>query len=220
MSDFREFASRDALYEEAASRIASALTAAVSEHGKGHAALAGGSTPKPIYERMGRDGTVPWDKVVLTLTDERMAPPGDPASNEAMIRKALEGGPGENATLVPLFEETDGLPDQDIILLGMGTDGHFASLFPGAKELAEGLADKAPPVLKVVPDPLPAHAPFPRLSLSLPAILSAGEIIIAITGEEKRSVLDRAREDGPVEELPVRALLRSDHPNITFFWAP
>lgn len=220
MSELRTFENREALCDAAAAAMASALRQAVEARGQGRAALAGGSTPKPIYEQLGRNATVPWDKIVLTLTDERLTPPGDPASNEAMIRESLLRGPGAAATLEPLREGQSSIPAQDFMLLGMGTDGHFASLFPGAEELADGLAPSAPPVLRMTPNPMPAHAPFPRLSLSLAAVLSGREIVVAITGEEKRAVLDKATEDGPVEELPVRALLRSDHPRLNIFWAP
>ena len=219
MSNLITFDSRDALYAAAADAMALALKEGLLARGTGHVALSGGSTPAPIYERLSTDGSVDWTKVTVTLADERMTEPGDPASNEVLVRNTLLQNEAKDATFAPLGEGQAKLADQDVILLGMGGDGHFASLFPTAKELNQGMDAHAGSVLRMTPDPLPANAPFPRLTLSLAAILRAKQLILAITGEEKRSVLEQANTPGDVRELPIRALLAADHPDFTIVWA-
>jgi len=220
MSDLQIFSDRAALTIAMADLVVATLQDAIAERGTGHIALAGGSTPKPIYEALSTDDRVPWDKVTAMLTDERLTPPGDPASNEAMLHAALIQGFASTVRYQQLEENTPSLPQQDLILLGMGADGHFASLFPGAEELSEGLSPDAPAVLRMTPNPLPANAPFPRLSLSLPTILNAHRLVVVITGDEKRSVFEQAHEPGAIEDLPIRALLQSGHADFQVAWAP
>ena len=220
MSELLAFSDRAALITGVADLVATTLQNVVAERGSAHIALAGGSTPKPIYEALSTDERVPWDKVTAMLTDERLTPPGDPASNEAMLHAALLQGDASAATYQQLIENTPSLPQQDLILLGMGADGHFASLFPDAEELSAGLSPDAPAVLRMTPNPLPANAPFPRLSLSLPTILNARRLVVVITGEEKRGVFEQAHEPGATEDLPIRALLQSGHTDFQVAWAP
>lgn len=219
MNERIEHADRDALTRAVADGIAGILRDAVARKGEARIALSGGSTPGPVYERLSADESVPWSRTVVTLADERLTPEGHADSNETLVRRTLLKGAGAAARFEPLREGQESLPPQDVILLGMGSDGHVASLFPGARELGAALAPSAPAVLRVVPDPLPAHAPYHRLTLTLPTILEADHLVLAITGEEKRSVLERASGDGPVDELPVRALLRAGHSHLTIHWA-
>lgn len=200
--------------------VVETLQEAITERGEAHIALAGGSTPKPIYEALSLDDRVEWDRVTAILTDERLTPPGDPASNEAMLHSTLMKGAAVGVRYRRIEEGAATLPQQDLILLGMGADGHFASLFPGAEELSDGLAPDAPAVLRMTPNPLPANAPFPRLSLSLPTILNARRLLVVMTGDEKREVVERAQQPGAVEELPIRALLQSGHTDLQVAWAP
>lgn len=106
-----------------------------------------------------------------------------------------------------------------LVLLGMGEDGHTASLFPGAPQLAEGLTTQAP-VLAVHPPQTTPLAPHARLSLSLRALLQSRGIALLLTGSRKREVLESALGAGPVEEMPVRALLRQTEVPVSIFWAP
>ncbi|MEM9838930.1 MAG: 6-phosphogluconolactonase [Pseudomonadota bacterium] len=220
MSSFHTFTDREALYSDAETRIISALSSGVADRGEAHMALSGGSTPAPIYERLSAYDKLDWSKVTVTLVDERMTEPNDPASNEVLVRNTLLKDAASSATFTPITEGQASVPQQDIMLLGMGGDGHFASLFPTAEELQDGLYASAPAVLRMTPNPLPANAPFPRLTLTLPTILASRALVLAITGDEKRGVLDSAQEAGPTEDLPISALLRADHPNLTILWAP
>ena len=111
--------------------------------------------------------------------------------------------------------------DFDAVLLGMGGDGHFASLFPGAANIAEGLAlDSGIDAIATTPNPLPPEAPFARISLSLPRLLRAAAIHLVVTGADKRRVLREAQQH-PHSPYPIAALLHSPAPTpIHIHWSP
>ena len=219
MSNLEIFDSRDGLFEKLAERTAAARKDAIAERGEAHLALSGGSTPRPIYEALSRDDSVDWSKVTVTLVDERMTEPGDPASNEVLVRESLLQNHGAAATFVALEEGATGMPTMDLAILGMGGDGHYASLFPTAEELETALAKDAPDVLRMTPNPLPENAPFPRLTMTLPMIERTRSLVLAITGEEKRDVFHAAHEEGPVREYPIRSLLSLQHKDLFIAWA-
>ena len=168
--------------------------------------------------------------MAVTLADERWVPPGHPDSNETLVRTHLLQGRAASARMVP-FWTGEATPEAAVpmaagalgtlphpfseVVLGMGEDGHMASLFPDAVELAEGLETKAA-VLAVHP----LHAPHARLSLSLHSLLASRDIALVISGPEKKAILERALQDGPVGELPLRAILRQTTVPVTIFWAP
>ena len=220
MSKMESFKDREALYDDVASRMAGQLKASLVARGEAFLALSGGSTPRPIYERLSKDSSVDWQNVTVTLVDERLTPPGHGDSNETLVRDTLCQGEGARATFMAMEEGRRDLPAMDVALLGMGTDGHYASLFPTADKLEEGLREGASDIMRMTPDPLPANAPYPRLTMSLPAIAKTRALILALTGEEKRKVLEQARTEGPVRELPIRSLLALDHDNLFIAWAP
>lgn len=215
-----------ALVDAAADRLAEALEAGLAERGRASLALAGGSTPGDIYRRLsGR--ALDWSRVGVTLTDERWVEPNSPDSNARLVLEALLTGPAARARFIPLkpdgtsqleapAEAEAALADLwplDSALLGMGADGHFASLFPGSPALDMGLAPHGPARVVAAPAGAPAP-PQPRLSLTLSALRDARGLLLAIRGAEKLSVLERAEIDG----LPVAALLR--HAPVQVLWAP
>lgn len=226
-------ADADALARACAERIGQAIDAALSERGRALLALAGGSTSPPILRRLAaqqRD----WRAVTVVPTDERWVPAEHPDSNLRSMRAALTAADGIRwCALAPAA--TAGPPDAafanaalaahpgpfDLGLLGMGTDGHFASLLPGAPNLAAALdpagADAA---VAVVPDPLPAAAPHARISLTLAPLLRSRRLLLAITGSAKLDVLHRAQQPAGAAALPVTALLRAPHPAAEIHWSP
>lgn len=199
-----------------ARRIAAILADAIATRGVAAIALSGGRSPRPVLEALSA-AALDWDKVIVTLVDERWVAPDHADSNERLIRETLLQGKAAKARFVPMkngaadacLGQADceaafaALPwPLDIILLGMGEDGHTASLFPEAKELAEGLATHAL-TLAVTP---PA-APHQRMSLSASAILKSRHIFLQIAGATKKAVYDQALAGGPLEELPIRVAL-------------
>ena len=199
-----------------ARRIAVVLGDAIAARGVASIALSGGRSPRPVLEALS-EASLDWEKVVVTLVDERWVEPDHADSNERLIRETLLQGEAAKARFVGMKNgAADAHAGQeaceaafttlpwplDIVLLGMGEDGHTASLFPEAKELAEGLSTSAL-TLAVTP---PA-APHQRMSLSASAILKSRHIFLQIGGATKKAVYDRALAGGPVEELPIRVAL-------------
>lgn len=202
-----------------ATRIATLLGDAIATRGTASIALSGGRSPKPVLEAL---ATTPldWSKVVVTLVDERWVAPDAPDSNERLLRETLLTGPAAAARFVPMKNDaTDAYAGQpaveaafaaipwplDIVLLGMGEDGHTASLFPAAVELANGLTSAARTIAVT-----PPAAPHQRLSLTASAILASRHIFLQISGAAKKAVYDNALKDGPVEQLPIRLALLQD----------
>lgn len=199
--------------------ISEALGEAVAARGVATIALSGGRSPRAVLEAL-REMPVDWAKVIVTQVDERWVDPAHAESNERLIRETLLTGPAAAARLVPMKNDaSDAYAGQamcetamaalpwpvDIMLLGMGEDGHTASLFPDAAELQEGLITQAL-TLAITP---PA-APHQRLSLSLHAILNSRLVILQIGGAAKEAVYREALAGGPVETMPIRAVLLQD----------
>ena len=204
---------------------------AIHARGQAWLALAGGRTPLPVYAQLSAAGL--GGVVSAIPTDERCVPHDHPACNLRALREAFAA----DANIVgnPLTRE-DGDVDAslaqarallavnpqpfDAVLLGMGADGHFASLFPGAANLAEGLAmDSGIDAIATLPDPLPPEAPFARISLTLPRLLRARTILLVATGEDKRRVLRQARQQDRGGH-PVAALLHARDHRVQVHWSP
>ena len=208
MSEIETYPTREALFDAAAHALIDVLTAALAAKGSASLALAGGSTPAPVYRRLAQ-ADLDWPKVTVILTDERKVAPDHPDSNARMLRQTLLTGPAAEAAFAPLTEPAvAGLTPFDGVLLGMGEDGHFASLFPGNRALAAGLSGDALVVDVPAGEPAP---PQPRSSLTLKALTGAASPLLLVTGAAKRAVLEAA--DG----LPVAALIDAVHPRI--LWA-
>lgn len=190
--------------------VAERIAAELAQPGTKRIAVPGGSTPLRIFQLLaGRK--LDWGGAVLVLTDDRQVPHDHPASNYGKLSAAL-GHSG--ATLCGLVEGEPVAPF-DLVWLGMGEDGHIASLFP-RMAASEG---EGPTVIATVPEPLPPEAPFPRLSLNLPALLATREIILVVTGEAKRLLLARILA-GDATDLPVARLLREAACPVTIYWSP
>jgi 6-phosphogluconolactonase len=225
-----EHATPAALADAIATRLGSALDAALSRDGQATLALAGGRTAPPIWTRLAAQAR-DWSRVSLLPSDERWVPADHPDRNSAALRAAFAAVSGVRfVELAPL--DASGTADAGsaclalaehpepfaATLLGMGGDGHFASLFPGAPNLHLGLdPDGAAPALAIVPNPLPAAGPHPRITLTLSRILKSQVIVLAITGADKRAVLDTAVAGDT--SLPVTALLRAA-PDLVVHWSP
>lgn len=224
-----DFASRGELAETLARSVAETLVAAISARGTGFIAVSGGTTPAGFFRALSQE-EVDWEKVIVTLVDERFVPESSDRSNAALVRANLLQNRAAAARFVGLYhpaatveqaaaeasEALKALPwPLDVAILGMGLDGHTASFFPDAVTLDELLsAEQAGFVL-------PVHsltAGERRLTLPLARIIAAGRVALQIEGSEKRTVLDSALD--PEVSRPVSAVFRQRRTPVEIYWAP
>lgn len=212
----------DALADAAAGAISGLLAEAIGLRSRASLVGTGGRSPGAVYDRLARGGP-DWSRVNVTLSDERCVSPDDPASNQKLVRERLLAGPGAKAHLLPLWPTPDpaalaALRPFDVVMLGMGEDGHIASLIPGDPGLEDAMttADATRPVPAGLGKP-----PVPRITLTLSALLDARAIFLLVAGETKRGVVQRALAG---EDLPVGRLIAQAKtaPNVRFriFWTP
>lgn len=229
----RDFADAAALAEALALAVAADLRRAIAARGLATLALAGGNTPRRFLQMLSRQ-TLDWSKVRVLPVDERWVPNTDPRSNERLLREHLLQGEAAAAELLPLYRpvETPEVALQsvagdiahralplDVAVLGMGEDGHVASLFPDLVRRDVGLtpAGRAP-VLAI----RTAAAPEPRLTLTLSAIFTAPALYLHIEGAGKRRVLADALADdvNPGTALPVHAFVTGAPTKPALYWCP
>lgn len=190
-----------------ARRLADALGAdALGEGGAVAIAVPGGWTPFPIFAELVRL-PLDWRRIEIWPGDDRLVPADHPASNFGRIRDAFASVP---ARIVPLTEDSRP-PRFTLVWLGMGSDGHIASLFPSS----DPQIDDPLPVRRVVPDPLPPEAPFARITLTIPALLASDALLFVIRGAGKRAVFDAAMSGR--SDLPVARLLAAAEQPVTVF---
>lgn len=205
--------SADALAED----VATVLHAAIQERGTAKLAISGGKSPIPFFHAL-REKDVEWSRVIITLVDDRQVPEDSPLSNAALVRREMLADRAASAQFVPLtgpHTEQHIHPPFDSVVLGMGTDGHTASLFPG--QAMDGV--KGEQILAITPDPLPVEAPVARWSWSFSALSSAHHLALLISGAEKRAVLERALTQSNPQALPISAFLHTPSLPITIYWS-
>ena len=208
------FETRAALAVGLASDVAAALRKAVADKGKATLAVSGGTTPKLFFAELSK-ADVPWPRVTVTLVDERQVPETSTRSNARLVREHLLNATA--AKFVPLFGNPHAADlALDTVILGMGEDGHTASFFPGGDGLATALD---PATAERIVEMTAPGAGEPRLTFTLPVLLAARFIALHFEGTAKRAVLDRALQEGAVEAMPVRAILRSKSP-VMLYWCP
>jgi 6-phosphogluconolactonase len=223
------FDSAHALAQALAQSVAADLRAALQACGGASLIVSGGRTPAQFLTLLSEQ-ELDWTKVWVSLADERWVDEDHPDSNAALVRQHLLQNYAVGANFVPLknaaatpaqgeracTKALEAMPRPfDMVLLGMGDDGHTASLFPQAPQLAQALAmDSGQRCLGVDP----VTAPHPRLTLTLPALLASRRIAVLFTGAGKWALYQQALQPGPAEALPIRAVLHQDRVPIEVYW--
>lgn len=228
---FCAFADQEVLCQELARQVCSALQEAIEKRGVASVVFSGGKTPVPLFAAIAKI-SIEWQKVFITLADERWIDAADSDSNENLVRKYLLKENAASAAFIGMktaaatarqgeqvcMARLAAIPVPfEVVILGIGGDGHTASLFPGAKELSVALDMTSGRTCMGITAPGAIHE---RMTLTLPAILNCRHIIIHIVGQDKREVYEKALGDGPVNDMPVRAVLRQSCVPVTVFWAP
>ncbi len=195
-------------------------------HIQGHAGLAvsGGKSPIPLFARLSQ-ADIPWDKIHITLVDERFVPPAHPDSNESLVRKFLLVNRAKSATFSGLISDPENIEDcvmhanslnqkVDMAVLGMGDDGHTASLFPAAAQLKRALDVKLPDHYIHISPPAAQHE---RISMTLTGLLSTQRLILAIAGARKRIVFEQAAQQSTAT-MPISYLITQTGVPFDAYW--
>lgn len=225
----------EALAIALARTLGDAVEAAIDARGHAALALAGGRTPLPAYRALASRWRhdVRARRIALLPTDDRCVPHDHPNANVGELRAIFDDTPVRIESLTTADGDADRSvryaramladhrDDFDAVVLGMGADAHTASLFPNARQLADGLEpDSALEALRVDPDPLPVEAPFPRISLTLARLLRSRSLHLAVTGEAKGDVLQAAYADATATTRPIAALLHAPERTVHVHWSP
>ncbi len=229
--ELKRFASAHALASEVAGDIATQLASAIAARGHASLVVSGGHSPADLFEQLSTH-VLDWGRASIGLADERWVEPSDIDSNERFVREGLLRGRAASANFVGLknpapspelgaaaaWSASARIPrPADVTVLGIGDDGHTASLFPGSPHLKNALDLDAPAGCVGMWSPSTPHA---RLSLNLRALLDSRRILVLILGVAKLGTYTAACGPGPVDEMPVRAVLRQQRVPVDVVWAP
>lgn len=224
------FENREQLAVDLADNIITRLDTAISEKGQALLAVSGGSTPKLLFQELSaRDFA--WNKVTVILVDERYVSPNDPRSNEKLIRENLATDKASEINILgfwmdgyAIHDAMNALDDKfrsmnniDVVILGMGLDGHTASFFPDGNNLADAIN---PSCSKTILDMEAKGAGEPRLTITLPPIMKAHFHVLHIEGDEKHKVLQQAMSEKTEQILPIRSVVEAVELPIHLYWAP
>jgi 6-phosphogluconolactonase len=211
----------------AADHIAQLLAKRLENNGDASVIVSGGTSPRQCMAALA-NAPLDWQRVQVVLSDERWVPPEHEDSNEKLVRESLLVGAAASATLLPVYAEGVSPEDrceqlQDPLpvlpfscsLIGIGTDGHFASLFPDAEQLQLGLNVESGRLYIPIST---AASPHPRISMTLAGISRSDEIVLLFFGDEKLEVYKQAEASS--NGYPLSRLLRQKRAPVRLFWAP
>ncbi len=226
-----DFTSRTALAEALAGEITHQLDRAIQRRRRATIAVSGGNTPVELFKLLSQ-AELDWTRITVTLVDERWVPPDSERSNERLVKQNLlvgRAGFGHFAPLyvdgIPAGEAETGVGDRinklsrpfDVVVLGMGNDGHTASYFADGDNLAAATDPKTDRTVKAIRS---KSAGEDRMTLTLPLIASSRFLALHIEGEDKRQTFLRALLDGEADDLPIRHMLQHRQHDLNVFWAP
>ena len=209
--------------------MAALLAADIQARGKASLVVSGGRTPMGFFHLLSQQ-LLDWSSVTVTLADERWVDADHQDSNEKLVRENLLINEAHQAQFISLKSAAENAVDAEseceqalasagqftVVILGMGDDGHTASLFPGTEALALGLDMNSGRTAIAV---TPTAAPHQRMSMTLPRLLNAGQVIIHISGSSKQDVLLAAQNGDNAAELPIRAILGQQVAPLSVYWA-
>ncbi|OCG23926.1 6-phosphogluconolactonase [Gilliamella sp. wkB108] len=230
MFTLNKYANSQLLIEDLSAHIVRELKQAIEQKGHASLAVSGGNTPIPLFTLLSQQD-LDWNQVFITLVDDRWVDDTNDASNEKLVMTYLLQNKAKLANFIGLKNSCDNpfdgsaITDEilttkmplpfDVLILGMGEDGHTASLFPGASNLAAGLDMKSG---KKVVGMTPLTAPLDRITLTLPTILDSNNIYLHLIGQSKLNVLEQAKKGNNVTKMPIRAILKQEKVNVLGFW--
>lgn len=225
------FTSRTELCSNLAKVVAAQLREALLDRDRATLIVSGGGTPLPMFREL-RTQDLDWSRVHITLADERWVGEDHSDSNTSLVKRELMQESASAAHFIPLWNDADTLEQGvartdtllagyqepfDVVILGMGNDGHTASLFPCAN--AESL-DKGLTAADVSVVPMrPTTAPHERISMTLQRLLKSHHLILHTSGVDKRETLERALSGDTVTEMPIRAFLQQQAVPVSLYWA-
>lgn len=207
------FDSRAALAEALAAAVATRLAEALRRQESALLAVSGGSTPGAFFEALSRQA-IDWGRVSVTLVDERQVPPDSERSNERLVRHHLLRDKAAAARFRRL-DPASPPPPPDVVVLGMGTDGHTASIFADAPQAERLLDPDAPPAVMAV-EALPGREA--RLTMTLALLIRARHVFVHIEGSNKKALLEGWLAGA--ERPPIAAVIAHAEPAVEIFWAP
>ncbi|MDB3925889.1 6-phosphogluconolactonase [Porticoccaceae bacterium] len=227
--ELKQFENTSALDMSLANEVSDRLRQSIQKQGQGSLVLSGGRTPMGFFHQLSQQ-VLDWSKVTVTLADERWVNPDHKDSNEKLVKENLLINEAYCAKFLSLKNSAETAVSGEaeleaqlskygqftVVILGMGDDGHTASLFPGADALSAGLALNSGRSCIAV---TPTEAPHERISMTLPRLLNTERLIVHVSGQNKQKVLDQANAGNNVEELPIRAILQQTQVPATVFWA-
>ncbi|WP_394224318.1 6-phosphogluconolactonase [Alteromonas gracilis] len=223
------FETPDALTDAFAKDLVSILKTGIKTRGRASLVVSGGRTPLALFKQLS-ETDLEWDKVDITLADERWVNEDHEASNTSLVKNNLIQNKAAAARFIELKNDADDASEGvsaaesnlasmsqpfDALILGMGEDGHTASLFPCSEQVHDGLDMSSGRTCIAVQ---PTTAPHQRISLTLPALLNSRHVFLHLTGEKKKQVLLDAIENATEAQKPITAVV--NRASVTLMWAP
>jgi len=217
ITERRIFQNAEALAKRLAQDVAAMLREEIHNKNSAVIAVSGGSTPQAFFTALSQK-KLDWAKVKITLVDERQVDETSDRSNARLVKQTLCVNEAARAGFVPLFQNPDAshIPAFDLVILGMGNDGHTASFFPGGDHLKEAIDPETSASIVAISAPGSGE---PRLTFTLPRLLEAKNLLLHIQGQDKIATLEKALKGTDQNEMPVRAVLNAQK-SVQLYWCP